>query len=335
MSDQATKNREYFMWIAAIAVCIGIAAYGLVLRSQAVALERERDSLRTSLLDQQQRKLRLESLVTQARAIQAQQSTEMKELKELQKRITTRDQFLVTSGDKIVRQLAAYAPSGERRMLFYLPAGEHRLVYAIREALGSNEETYPILNNWGNDHRHIPDTISVSLSGNATYELRTRVEKSTRKSVAIELVGPEDKAVHENSFPLSYAAVQGLNNLQNDSEVFATYPNEIRSGAEAKNHVDAKKLAPVTPLLTLTIDQLGGKDQDSKGRVKMRFWIDSDSKPCMTDISVAMSYDFLASNLRSAPQQTTVEGFAKTFRPYEGSGRYFFVEGYFGDTSKR
>ena len=123
--------------------------------------------------------------------------------------------------------------------------------------------------------------------------------------------------------------------LQNDSEVFATYPNEIRSAGDAKYHVDSKKPAPVTPLLTFTIDQLGGKEQDSKGRVKMRFWIDSDSKPCMSDISVAVSYDFLSTNLRTVPQQSKSEGFAKTFQPYDGSGRYFFVDGYFGDIANQ
>jgi hypothetical protein len=335
MSEQSSKTREPLMWMVAIVVCIGIATYSLLLRSQAVALERERDSFRALLLDQQQRKQRLEALVTQARAIQAQQSVEMKELKQLQQRITTRDQFLVTNGEKIVRQLAVYAPSGERRMLFYVPAGEHRLVYAIREALGSSEESYSVLATWGNDHRRIPNTIAVNLLGDTIYELRTRVEKSMRTAVTIELIGPENKLVHEDALPLSYQALEGLSNLQNDSEVFASYPNELRSVGEAKSHVDTKKSAPVTPLLTFTIDQLGGKDQNSKGRVKMRFWIDSASKPCMSDISVAVNYEFLAINLRSTPQQGRFEGFAKTFQPYEGSGRYFFVDDYFADNASQ
>ncbi len=250
-------------------------------------------------------------------------------LKQLQKRVVTRDRFLVSSGNNIVRQLAAYAPSGERRMLFYVPAGQHRLVYAIREAIGSSEETYTVLNSWGHDHRRIPNTITVNLRGDTVYELRTRVDKSTRKSVTMELIGPENKLVHENAFTLSYPALQGLNNWQNDSEIFASYPNELRSAGDAKSHVDAKKSAPVTPLLTLTLDHLGGKDQDSKGRVKMRFWIDSDSPPCVSDLSVAVSYGFLATNLRSSSQQSKLDGFTKTFQPYEGSGCYYFVDGYF------
>jgi hypothetical protein len=163
MSDQASKTTEHLMWLAAIAVGIGIAGYSLVLRTQAVAVEQKRDSLQTLLLEQQQRQQRLDAMVTQARAIQMQQSSETKELKKLQKQITSRDRFLVTSGDKIVRQLAMYAPSGERRMIFYVPAGEHRLVYAIREALGSSEETYSVLDNWGKDHRRIPNPMTVDL----------------------------------------------------------------------------------------------------------------------------------------------------------------------------
>lgn len=69
------------MRIAAIAVVLGLAGYSLVLRYQAVAVERECNSLRALLLDQHQRKQRLEALVIQARAIQSQQSSEMKELK--------------------------------------------------------------------------------------------------------------------------------------------------------------------------------------------------------------------------------------------------------------
>lgn len=90
------------------------------------------------------------------------------------------------------------------------------------------------------------------------------------------------------------------------------------------NRMSIKESAPVTPLLTFTLDHLGGKDQDSKGRVKMRFWIDSDSPPCMSDISVAVSYDFLSSNLRHAPQLTKSQAIDKTFQPYDGSSRYHF-----------
>ncbi len=112
------------------------------------------------------------------------------------------------------------------------------------------------------------------------------------------------------------------------------YPNEIRSAFDAKMHVDSKKSVPVTPLLTFTLDHLGGKDKNSKGRVKMRFWIDSDSRPCMSDISVAESYDFLSTDLRYTPQQSTPEGFTHTFESYDGSGRYHFVDGYFDGTGR-
>lgn len=334
MSGNGSNNRARYGRFCAFALCAVVGVYGLYLRSQAIALENAQDALRSKLQDHQRRKLRLETLVAQAREIQSRQSAEMKELKKLQKRVATREEFFVTSGDKIVRQLAVYAPSGERRMLFYVPAGKHRLAYAIREILGSNNETYPVLDDWGNDHQRIPGAITVNLLGDTVYELRTRVDKSTRKSVTSELVGPENKLVLEDSLPLSYPALQGLSNWQNDSEIFASYPNELRSAAEAKSHVDAKKSAPVTPLLTFTLDQLGGKDQDSKGRVKMRFWIESDSPPCMSDISVAVSYDFLSSNLRYAPQLTKSRAFKETFRPYDGSGGYCFVDGYFGDIAR-
>ncbi len=317
------------MWMVAIAACIAVAGYGSILSAQAVRLEREHDMLQAELRDKQQRKQRLGELVTQARAIQSQQSAEMTELRKLQKRVTTKDQFLVTSGDKIVRQLAVYAPSSERRMILYVPAGNHRLVYANKEVLGTPSETYSALANWGNDHRQIQDTTEIPLMGETVYELRTVVKKGTDSSIGIQLIGPGDKAVHEDSFPLSHVAFQGLNNWQNDSEIFATYPNEIRSAGDAKTHVDAKKSAPVTPLLTFTLDHLGGKDQESKGRVKMRFWIDSDSPPCMSDISVAVSYDFLSSNLRHAPQVTKSQAITKAFKSYDGSSRYYFAEGYF------
>ena len=318
------------MWLVAIAACIAVAVYGSILSAQAVRLEREHDTLQAELRDKQQRKQRLGELVTQVRAIQVQQSSEMKELNQLQKRITTRDQFLVTSGDKIVRQLAVYTPSGERRLLFYVPAGNHRLVYAIKEFVGTPTETYSALANWGNDHRQIQDTTEIPLMGETVYELRTGVKKGADSSISIRLIGPGDKAVHEDSFPLSHVAFQGLNNWQNDSEILATYPNEIRSAGDAKTHVDAKKSAPVTPLLTFTLDHLGGKDQDSKGRVKMRVWIDSDSPPCMSDISVAVSYDFLASRLRTVTQQSLFRGFTKTFKPSASSGCYYFEDEYFG-----
>jgi hypothetical protein len=335
VSNQASEKSIRFLRFVALAACIGVAAYGLILRTRADTLEREHDTLQAELRDKQQRKQRLGELVTQARAIQVQQSSEMKELKQLQKRITLRDQFLVTSGDRIVRQLAVYAPSSERRMILYVPAGNHRLVYAIKEFLGTTTETYSALANWGNDHRQIQATTEISLVGETVYELRTGVKKGADSSISIQLIGPGDKAVHEDSFALSHVAFQGLNNWQNDSEIFATYPNEIRSAGDAKMHVDAKKSAPVTPLLTFTLDHLGGKDQDSKGRVKMRFWIDSDSKPCMSDISVAVSYDFLASSLRTVPQQSTLEGFTKAFQLYDGSGRYYFVDEYFGSMANQ
>jgi hypothetical protein len=333
VSDPSPKTPANLKWIAALAFCIGLAGYNWMQRLEAIAVERERDSLHVSLLDRQQRKQRLGALVTQARSIQIQQTSEMKELQQLQKKIQTRDQFLVTSGDKIVRQLAVYAPSGERRMLFYVPTGEHRLVYAIREALGSSEEAYALIGNWGDDHRRIPNTTTVHLLGDTVYELRTRVDQVTRKSVTIELIGPANKVVHEDAFALSYQALQGLDNLQNDSEVFASYPNELRSAGETKSHVDAKRSAPVTRLLTFTLDQLGGKDKDSKGRVKMRFWIDSVSPSCVSDLTIAVSYDFLARNLRTVPvPKSTLDGFTKTFQPYDGSGRYYFRDGYFDGT---
>ena len=329
MSNAASTKRVGLMWLVTIAACIAVAVYGSIQSAQAVRLEREHDTLQAELRDKQQRKQRLGELVTQVRAIQVQQSSEMKELNQLQKRITTRDQFLVNSGDKIVRQLAVYAPSSERRLLFYVPAGNHRLVYAIKEVLGTPAETYSALANWGNDHRQIHDMTEIPLVGETVYELRTVVKKGMDSSIGIQLIGPGDKAVHGDSFALSHVAFQGLNNWQNDSEIFATYPNEIRSSGDAKTHVDAKKSAPVTPLLTFTLDHLGGKDQDSKGRVKMRFWIDSDSPPCMSDISVAVSYDFLSSNLRHAPQLTKSQAITKTFQSYDGSSRYYFAEGYF------
>lgn len=334
MSKGASTKRVGLMWLIAIAACMAVAVYGFILSGQAVRLEREHDTLQAELRDKQQRKQRLGELVAQARAIQVQQSSEMKELKQLQKRTTTRDQFLLTSGDMIIRQLAVYAPSSERRMILYVPAGNHSLVYAIKEFLGTPSETYSALAEWGNDHRQIQDTTEIPLVGETVYELRTVVKKGTDSSISIELIGPGDKAVHEDSFPLSRLAFQGLNNWQNDSEIFATYPNEIRSAGDAKTHVDAKKSAPVTPLLTFTLDHLGGKDQNSEGRVKMRFWIDSDSPPCMSDISVAVSYDFLSSNLRHAPQLTKSQAIDETFQPYDGSSRYYFTDGYFGESDR-
>jgi hypothetical protein len=328
--SRSNKRARYFRLWAFVSFSV-VGVYSLYLRSQAITLEIVQDTLRSKLEDQQRRKLRLETLVAQARTIQSQQSAEMKELMKLQKRVTTRDQFLVTSGDKIVRQLAAYAPSSERRMILYVPAGNHRLVYAIKEVLGTPSEAFSSLANWGNDHRQIQDTTEIPLVGESVYELRTVIKKGAGSSISIQLIGPGDKAVHEDSFALSHVPFQGLNNWQNDSEIFATYPNEIRSAGDAKTHVDAKKSAPVTPLLTFTLDHLGGKDQDSKGRVKMRFWIDSDSPPCMSDISVAVSYNFLSSNLRYAPQLTKSHAFNWTFRPYDGSGCYSFVDGYFVD----
>ena len=331
MSEPLSNKRARYFRLLAFVFCAVVGVYSLYLRSQAIALENVQVTLRSKLEDQQRRKLRLETLIAQARAIQSQQSAEMNELKKLQKRVTTRDEFLVTSGDKIVRQLAVYAPSSERRMIFYVPAGNHRLVYAIKEVLGTPTETYSAIGNWGNDHHQIQDTTEISLAGEAVYELRTGVKKGADSSISIQLIGPGDKAVHEDSFTLSHVAFQGLNNWQNDSEIFATYPNEMRSAGDAKTHVDAKKLASVTPLLTYTLDHLGGKDQDSKGRVKMRFWIDSDSPPCMSDICIAVSYGFLSRNLRHAPQLTKSQAFNETFRPYDGSGCYHFVDGYFVD----
>lgn len=329
-TPQSTKWATYGRLVAFL-FCAVVGAYSLYLRSQAIELENVRDTLRSKLEDQQRRKLRLETLVAQSRAIQSQQSAEMNELKKLQKRVTTRDEFLVTSGDKIARQLAVNAPSSERRLILYVPAGNHRLVYAIKEFLGTPTEAYSLLANWGNDHRQIQDTTEIPLVGETVYELRAGVKKGAGSSISIRLIGPGDKAVHEDTCLLSHVAFQGLNNWQNDSEIFATYPNEIRSAGDAKAHVDAKKSTPVTPLLTLTLDHLGGKDQDSKGRVKLRFWIDSDSPPCMSDISVAVSYDFLSSNLRYAPQLTKSQAFSETFRSYDGSGCYHFVDRYFVD----
>lgn len=109
---------------------------------------------------------------------------------------------------------------------------------------------------------------------------------------------------------------------------------QSRPLGDAKTHVDAKKSAPVTPLLTFTLDHPGGEDQDSKGRVKMRFWIDSDSPPCMSDVSVAVGCDFLSSSLRYAPQLTTCQAFKETFRPCDGSGCYYVVDGYFGEADR-
>lgn len=335
MSESLPNKLPRLGWSLAFAFCAVVGAYSFHLRSHAYELEKARGSLQSKLEDQQRRKQRLELLVTQARAIQVQQTKEMKELQRMQKRVTTRQQFLVTSGNKIVRQLAVYAPSSERRLLFYVPAGEHRLVYAAKEFLGTTAETYNSLANWGKDHRQIQGSKEIRLVGQAVYELRTSVKKGIDSSISIQLIGPEDKTVHEDQFQLSFVAFQALTNLQNDSEVFATYPKEIRSASDAKNYVDAKKSAPVTPLLTLSIDQLGGKDKESKGQAKMRIWIDSDSKPCMSDVSVAVSYDFLTTNLRYASQQSKLQSFSKAFKPYDGSGRYYFVDGYFGDISNQ
>ena len=66
----------------------------------------------------------------------------------------------------------------------------------------------------------------------------------------------------------------------------------------------------------------------------MRFWIDSDSPPCMSDISVAVGYDFLSSNLRHAPQLTKSQAIDETFQPYDGSSRYYFSDGYFGESDR-
>ncbi len=329
MNNVASTKSVGWMWQIGIAACIAVAVCGLILRSQAVMLERVHDSLQAELRDKQQRKQRLDDLVTQARAIQVQQSSELKELKQLQKRVTTRDQFLVTSGEKIVRQLAVYSPSSERRMILYVPSGNHRLIYAVKEALGTPTEAYSALANWGDDHRQIQDTTEIPLTGGTVYELRIGIKKVADSSISIQLIGPGDMAVHDDSFALSHVAFQGLNNWQNDSDIFATYPNEIRSVGDAKMHIDAKKSAPVTPLLTFTLDHLGGKDQDSQGRVKMRFWIDSDSPPCMSDISVAVGYDFLSSNLRHTRQITKSQAITKTFQSCDGSSRYYFVDGYF------
>ena len=99
MNNVGSTKSVGWMWQIGIAAYIAVAVCGLILRSQAVMLERVHDSLQAELRDKQQRKQRLGDLVTQARAIQIQQSSELKELKQLQKRVTTRDQFLVTSGD--------------------------------------------------------------------------------------------------------------------------------------------------------------------------------------------------------------------------------------------
>ncbi len=115
-----------------------------------------------------------------------------------------------------------------------------------------------------------------------------------------------------------------------------SYPNELRTLGEAMQHIRDKKSSPITPLLTLTIDQLDEQRSGSTGRVLMRVWIDSDSPPCMSDVEVLGRYRFV-SQLKSSwpPEPRVVQAFEQTFQPYNGTGRYYFRDGYFQTAGER
>lgn len=49
--------------------------------------------------------------------------------------------------------------------------------------------------------------------GETVYELRTEVEKGVDSSISIQLIGPGDKSLHEDSFALSLVAFQGFQQL--------------------------------------------------------------------------------------------------------------------------
>jgi hypothetical protein len=83
MSETRSNKRARYFRFFAFAFCAVVGVYSLYLRSQSVTLENVQDTLRTKREDQQRRKLLLETLVAQARAIPSQQSAEMKELKKL------------------------------------------------------------------------------------------------------------------------------------------------------------------------------------------------------------------------------------------------------------
>ncbi|MGB7345268.1 MAG: hypothetical protein WBD20_13725 [Pirellulaceae bacterium] len=328
MKDVSIQNG---LWVFAVLVLLLLVCISLFVRSSAIALEKHAGALRDKLGDQQQREARLVQLSSQVHAIRLNQHAEIGELARLSKSVKTRDQFLVTQGDKIVRQLVVYAPSGERRMCFYVPAGNHRLVYAIREAVGESSATYATLARWGDDHRQLQEPTSIELRGETVYELRIRVRPTTKDAIEIQLIGTDNDVVHENEFALSFQAMEGLGNLQNDSAVFATYPNELRSKGDAKRHVDDMKSAPVTPLLTLSLNQMGGRGRDTQARMKMRVWIDSDSPPCLSDITVANDYKFVSGMKSWTP--FSQDKFQDTFQDYDGTGRYYFRGGYFPDAS--
>jgi hypothetical protein len=301
-------------WVLLAFAAIGLTAYVASLRQRARELEIRAANLQQTAEDQKnlkREKKRGIAAVHDARFCLGSERSKDQKLLAMLRECTSRDDFLVREGPRIVWSELAHDSAGVKSLAFYLPAGMHHLKFKPRQPADSDADYHLSLN-------LETQAVGCELGPHPeVYEIQF-FSDDVEGEARVVVRGGDNRVVFRSVIP-GVEAPREIG-LKTSPDGFA-YPSEVKFEGVAGRKLGLPLLRPVTELATLQTNP------------RLRVQIDSDARPCVSAIAAAANYDE-AALLGDAEQlrwkeplgKNSDDEFARRFLPYDGSGVLYLRE---------
>jgi hypothetical protein len=212
---------------------------------------------------------------------------------------TSREDFAVKSGQRIVWSKLPSEDKHVARIGLYLPAGTHQLRYATFDLnkIQAHHDSVRHRLRWGP-----VDQIPVPIAGceleGAPQVYEIHLKSASGEPPRLAVLGPND--VREFTLPLKLAVAQLQTTMARRT---SAYPSEGELHNESMLVNDRRIL--LQPMVDLAVISI-------QGQAEIRLWIESDAPACLSALEVAANYRLLDRDL------------VTLFSPYDGSNRLFF-----------
>ena len=294
------------LWITVFAAVIVLAIVNARLAMELSSTQNERDSLirlrqekhlLIAALDPQRKKavLRHKAIALESEPI----FSRLEQARELED--------VGLAGDEIVSTTVFNRKNGYR-IYFYVPSGDHKLAFYQHDTSPNGFD------------RTKADLETIDLKPNATYEIRfTPIVRSRASNESSLTLSDSNGKVATESFTFA----DDTSTLRVNSKV-RCYPSQL---SDMKTHGHkigfdgsiGELMNTGQPRLPVEIAVASFTLKD-KSKSLVRFFIQSDAPANIPADTVATWWHLLAENGSTSITETI----SKTFRPYDGSGRYIF-----------
>ena len=239
-----------------------------------------------------------------------QEGREDQRVKQLLMSCTSRQDFLVREGPRIVWSELAFSSHSSKAMAVYLPSGKHRLTYSM----SSN----PRKDHYGSDlDSGYPErkTLFDFPSAPKVYELT--VVSTESNNLFFRIKGDNDHLLLDHLLNHSYKKL-GAVNLSVPDRPFS-YPSQLKIDFYGSEEINS-----FCENGTTYLGEFQFPDSGNPNKRMLHLWLESESPLCMSAIQVAGEYTKALRwlNLREHGV-SIVEQLGEVFYTYDGSDRFY------------